>query len=779
MCTRLSEEATMRKCSAAFYFTLGFISVCTTEASAESSCCKTLSEKDQCNTEGVHDLRCFIKYKKAQPMSICEWKQADNISTSYKFYSQVRTKCSCGFPHQKNATWTSNEFSFSMKYNITAHVIGKRENLSCIYKNFSGIPSQMTQCGPHSNVTFKRRSGHITLMVNWGDESNYIENFHVKYREFNSTNWKKKLSKNNRDFVLWNTTSSLSYELQIQCIPSANCAECLPSEFMMVPPELTDVPSIQWEIQDHIGDDHKAKTVAGQRRVVVMWEYPISEAVAYYNVTVRKESGETSSQTSSYKVKNSSLILILSYSAYNISIRAFNNAGSSPVSSIIIERMDEWQDLFGPFSVNITSNNSFSLSWNSSISSVCYSVEWWAKGQIPAFQPFYVKRNHKEITGITKNTFQPNTRYYFFLHTRPDQDTCNMKNVNKSETTYGKTQAYLSEGSPIRAPGNVSVLNITQHSAVITWIPLSEEDLYGFLSGYYLYYWNTEDINETSIKVDPSINSYELLNLQSSSAYSVQLCAFTVAGEGERSDVKHFVTDQPEFTALNGIIAAILVGIIILLIAVHVSCRILHRAKKLLWPSIPDPEKSNAVQKIVITYELSLLEPLTRQKLEESEGCDSSTVCFIENKSYAFSFSSPSPSQAGVKLHLSEDEDSLSSMSEINPPDTPTQVPTRESVSTETFPLDFRKTDCTFSNSVNNEVMSLESKDSGETITGSVFTPATSKTPAVVFMSDYTTMEIFKQVTMNGIQSPSIQTVKPSFVAGHPGQDYIRQSVLQ
>ncbi|XP_056314403.1 uncharacterized protein LOC130229558 [Danio aesculapii] len=712
-------------------------------------------------------------------MSICEWKQGGNISTSYKFYTQIRSKCSCGSPHQKNATWTSNEFPFSIKYNITAHVIGKRENLSCIYKNFSGIPSQMTLCGPHSNVTFKRSSGHLTLMVEWGDESNNIENFHVKYREFNSTNWKEQLSGNNRECVLWNTTSSLSYELQIQCIPTAKCAQCSLSEIMMVPPELTDIPSIQWEIQDHIADGHEVKTIAGQRKVVVMWKYPNSEAVAYYNVTVRKESGETSSQTSSFKVKNPSLILILSYSAYNISIRAFNNAGSSPVSSIIIERMDEWQDSFGPFSVNITSNNSFSLSWNSSVSSVCYSVEWWAKGQIPAFQPFYIKGNHKEITAITKNTFQPYTRYYFFLHTRPDQDTCNMKVVNNSETTYGRTQAYLTEGSPIRAPGNVSILNITQHSAVITWSPVSEEDLCGFLKGYYIYYWNTEDISETSIEVNLSINSHELLNLESSSAYRVELSAFTVAGEGERSDVKHFVTDQPDLTVLNGIIAAIIVGILILLIAVHVSCRILHRAKKLLWPSIPDPEKSNAVQKIEITYELSLLEPLTRQRLEESEGCDPRTVCFIENKGYAFSFRSPSPSQAGVKLHLSEDEDSLSTMSEIEPPDTPTQVPTRESVSTETFPLDFRKTDCTFSNSVDNEVISLESKDPGETITGSDFTPATSKTPAVAFMSDYTTMEIFKQVTMKGIQSPSIQTVKPSFVAGHQGQDYIRQSVLQ
>ncbi|XP_050965076.1 leukemia inhibitory factor receptor [Labeo rohita] len=383
---------------------------------------------------------------------------------------------------------------------------------------------------------------------------------------------------------------------------------------------------------------------------------------------------------------------------------------------------------------------------------------------------------HKEITVETESIFQPYTRYYFFLHTRPYPDTCNIKNMNNSETTYGIAQAYFTEGSPVSAPGNVSILNITQHSSVITWNPLSEEDLRGFLLGYYISI--TEDNNETFFKVDPSVNSYELQNLESNSAYRVQLSAFTAAGEGERSDSKHFVTNPPDFTALNSIIAAVVVGIVIFLLAVHLSCRLLHRAKKLLWPSIPNPENSNAVQKIEIAYELGILEPLNRQRLEESEGCDSSTVCLFKNMREAFPLSSPPTAQAGVStaLLLSEDEDSPSPsiLEEITPPDTPTHVPTRESVSTETFPTDFNKTDSTLSTSFDKE-----SKDPGETIsntTASNFIPTSQ--PAVVFMSDYTTMEIFQQVTMTGIQSPSIQTVKPGLVAIHPGQDYVQQSYL-
>lgn len=71
-------------------------------------------------------------------------------------------------------------------------------------------------------------------------------------------------------------------------------------------------------------------------------QYANSEAVDNYNVTVRKVSGESSNRDS-FITENSSLTLILSYSAYNISIRALNSAGSSPVSSIAIEQMDEWR----------------------------------------------------------------------------------------------------------------------------------------------------------------------------------------------------------------------------------------------------------------------------------------------------------------------------------------------------------------------------------------------------------------------------------------------------
>ncbi|KAK1787323.1 hypothetical protein P4O66_002825 [Electrophorus voltai] len=198
------------------------------------------------------------------------------------------------------------------------------------------------------------------------------------------------------------------------------------------------------------------------------------------------------------------------------------------------------------FNVTMNSNDSFNLSWNSSLSEKyhCYLVEWWEMGEKPKYMSFYQKKSYHEVR--TENAlFQPYKRYHFLLHVRPYKDTCNLKDANNSEHTYGRTQAYLLEGTPSAAPGNVSIYNITHSSFVITWNPVSEVDLRGFLQGYIIRYINVPDQSGKHVTVEPNVSSYKLLNLKSRTMYSVQLSAYTAAGEGLSNEPLHIDTKPP------------------------------------------------------------------------------------------------------------------------------------------------------------------------------------------------------------------------------------------
>lgn len=106
---------------------------------------------------------------------------------------------------------------------------------------------------------------------------------------------------------------------------------------------------------------------------------------------------------------------------------------------------------------------------------------------------------------------EPYRRYTLTVHVRPDRDSCNMKRVNNSESTYGSTQFYFMEGcksprlcsiviiinnnlfdlcssAPVGAPANVSSYNVTLDSAALQWSSIPEEDARGFLLGYVIYY---------------------------------------------------------------------------------------------------------------------------------------------------------------------------------------------------------------------------------------------------------------------------------------------------
>ncbi|KAM4634059.1 interleukin-6 receptor subunit beta [Polymixia lowei] len=351
--------------------------------------------------------------------------------------------------------------------------------------------------------------------------------------------------------IVGNLNSSLAYEVQIQCVSSTKCPQCPWSEIYIVPPELTVQPVIV-KVQDTDITERE-----GCRLLSLTWKFPARELVEGYNVNIQKASGEAPCvrmNTSRPEIR-----LILSSSAYLLSITAFNKASTSPAAV--------WTIL--------------------------------PRGDMEPVEPY--------------------KRYNITLHVRPNKDTCNIKHVNNSECTYGSKQFYFIEGSPIGAPTNISSYNVTLNSMVLEWLPVPEEAVRGFLLGYTIHYNEYHQrgtYTETNITVDPVSNSYELGNLKSGTMYLVQISAFTHAGAGVRSATSYFETPSQGHLSVSTLTAFVVVTTVIICIILFGSL-LLKRAKICFWPSIPNPGNSSAIQKIDGPYELELREPINTQKLEE------------------------------------------------------------------------------------------------------------------------------------------------------------------
>ncbi|KAK3508682.1 hypothetical protein QTP70_003314 [Hemibagrus guttatus] len=361
-----------------------------------------------------------------------------------------------------------------------------------------------------------------------------------------------------------------------------------------------------------------------------------------------------------------------------------------------------------------------------------------------------------DIISIPPVAFQPYKRYHIFLHARHEKDTCNLKHVNNSDLTLGRTQVYLTEGTPLTAPGNISSSKATQNSLVITWCPVREEDLRGVLQGYIIRY--TQDNGKKDITVHPSMNSYELLNLQSGSIYCVELSAFTAAGEGKRSESKCF--DTLDSVAVGGMLVGIIAGVLVLLLATHLCFRLLKRSKKMLWPSIPNPCNSNAVQKIECGQELEVMEILSRPYVEETE----EHVFVLEAKKETHSACCDSQDWTKVtlmpnKVPLPEDNEALSSST--------------ASTTIDSTPKDALPIHSNHLGSVEDPPVGANDIKDAPSVLGTVSVSTDVVNPTRAFMSDYTTMELFQQITNGMPSAPS----GSGAAASDARQDYLRQSV--
>ncbi|OXB80868.1 UNVERIFIED_CONTAM: hypothetical protein H355_016885 [Colinus virginianus] len=257
--------------------------------------------------------------------------------------------------------------------------------------------------------------------------------------------------------------------------------------------------------------------------------------------------------------KDRKVLLNLSMAYHRINISAYNKAGQSPQTIYIVPDFSA-TDLPGQINVKPQGTNVV-VTWIPEHSPKCFVVDWGTgkedmrmKIVATADGNFTLGKSNSHISSCRHHfTCQ---FYYFLSICFPDNinpyklykimvhasDVCQCESFRRHEKTLGVTHFYSVEGVPRIGPSNITIMNITKHSAFVKWTEISAEDSMGFLQGYKINYIDSSRKKFLAASINSSTTSYHLTGLKEKTIYSVQISGFTKAGEGSPSFSQPFST---------------------------------------------------------------------------------------------------------------------------------------------------------------------------------------------------------------------------------------------
>ncbi|XP_028817539.1 Down syndrome cell adhesion molecule homolog isoform X1 [Denticeps clupeoides] len=225
-------------------------------------------------------------------------------------------------------------------------------------------------------------------------------------------------------------------------------------------------------------------------------------------------------------------------STYNIRMIAKNRINSSAPSNELTITTDEASPDGPPQDVQLEA-----------ISSQSVKVTW--KPPLKHLQNGVIRTYHVSYREYTKEQNRQLTR--ITVDATGDQETVTLDNLRKftlyevivnAENRAGMGPASQEviirtlEDVPSQAPGNVVATASTPEAIYLSWSPLPNETLNGILLGYRVIYWaNLADGELGEIRnVTTTLPRLELDGLEKYTNYSIQVLAFTQAGDGVRSE---------------------------------------------------------------------------------------------------------------------------------------------------------------------------------------------------------------------------------------------------
>ncbi|NXX26302.1 SDK2 protein, partial [Nicator chloris] len=259
-----------------------------------------------------------------------------------------------------------------------------------------------------------------------------------------------------------------------------------------------------------------------------------SENVLGYFINVERIPNSCRHLPNHISLKDTEILVNLSMANYRVNISAYNEAGESPRAIYIVPEFSV-KDLPGQIHVKSQGTNAV-VTWTPEYNPKCFVVDW-GTGK----EDMHMKIITTATGNFTLGNFQPYKLYKIMVHA---SDVCQCESFIKYEKTFGVTHFYSVEGVPRSGPTNVTILNITKHSALVKWTKIAAEDRLGFLQGYRISYTDSSRKTSPAVTLNSSITSYHLTGLKEKTTYRVQVSGFTNAGEGPLTLSQPFSTPK-------------------------------------------------------------------------------------------------------------------------------------------------------------------------------------------------------------------------------------------
>ncbi|XP_069736746.1 interleukin-6 receptor subunit beta-like [Phaenicophaeus curvirostris] len=478
-------------------------------------------------------------------------------------------------------------------------------------KNISVTPSKTGKCSTPSNVSAYQVTNQ--MIIKWVLPATPAS-YELRYREAltESTRWTLvPVERNAVNVTILNLNAMSSHIIQLRCIAKdgLHCV-CVWSKDILVPHKLMNKPRISYNATTEIS--------GGKRSVLLKWEVTQTDNILGYYVDVERIPNSCRDSPNRIFQKERKVLLNLSLAYYRVNISAYNEAGESPQATYIVPEFSA-TDLPGQIHVKHHGSNVI-VTWTPEYNPNCFMVDW-GTGK----EDMYMKIVTATAGNFTLENIQPYKLYRIMVHA---SDVCQCENFTRHEKTFGVTQFYSVEGVPRTGPTNVTILNITKHTAFVKWTAIATEDCLGFLQGYRITYMDLSSKKSLAVTLNSSTTSYRLTGLKEKTIYRVQISGFTNAGEGPPTLSQPFSTPKYDKGEFEGFVTGLCVSMMFILIFVPLICSlVLKRLKISCWPSVPSPRNSSALQ------DMTNWKPASRSLLQALSDNDTTSLHVIEHRS--------------------------------------------------------------------------------------------------------------------------------------------------